>query len=126
MRDASNPLHPAEKDAAIAEALAHYAPMIWEAGRNAGVLDAMREHGPSDEQGRLLWMVMTPRTEENPYEGVPFDFTAHDDPDAAGQSLAEHYRDAMSAKRELTPDDEEAIEGLLTRDLPPGRPGGDA
>lgn len=68
-----------EKDA-VAEALARYAPIIWEIGRNAGLLDALRAYGPSDAGGRLLWLVMTPRTDENPYEGVPFEFESHDDP----------------------------------------------
>jgi hypothetical protein len=68
----------AESDA-VAEALARYAPIIWEIGRNAGLLDALRAHGPSDEGARLAWLVLTPRTDENPYEGVPFEFEAHDD-----------------------------------------------
>ena len=67
----------AEKATAVEEALAQYTPQVWEAGRVAGVVDALRAHGPSDEGERLLWVVMTPPTDANPYEGEPFDFEAH-------------------------------------------------
>ena len=40
---------------------------VWEIGRNAGVIDALREHGPEDKSKWLWWAVMTPHTDENPY-----------------------------------------------------------
>lgn len=87
----------AEKD--VAEALARYAPMIWEAGRNAGVQDALHEHGPSDERERLLWLVMTPRVEENPYAGVPFEFEAHGAVD--GDALLADLRDLLGRTQSI-------------------------
>jgi hypothetical protein len=58
--------------------LARYAPGIYESGRNAGVLDALRAHGPEDDGQKLLWLVETPWSDVNPYAGEPFDFAAHD------------------------------------------------
>ena len=56
----------AERDAKWGDVLQSPAD-VWEIGRNAGVLDALREHGPEGQAERLLWVVMTPRTDENPY-----------------------------------------------------------
>jgi len=110
-------------DSDVAEALARYAPMIWEAGRNAGVQDALREHGPDDERERLLWLVMTPHVEENPYAGVPFEFEAHD---ADREWLDDALCDALMAARHGKSDGmtvethlEHLIERVRTRDVPP-------